>query len=62
MTVLPCRPQRKKVHWISHSLAAVCAVLGLTAAWRSHTLKASAWGAAALVSTARGFQGATQAL
>lgn len=33
------RPQRKKVHWISHSLAAVCAVLGLTAAWRSHTLK-----------------------
>jgi hypothetical protein len=24
-----------------HSLAAVCAVLGLTAAWKSHTLKVS---------------------
>lgn len=45
LTVLACRPQRKKVHWIAHSLAAVCAVLGLTAAWRSHTLKASARGA-----------------
>jgi 4-hydroxybenzoate polyprenyltransferase len=35
------RPQRKKVHWLMHSLAAVCAVLGLLAAWKSHTLKVS---------------------
>jgi hypothetical protein len=34
-----CRPQRKKVHWSMHSLACLCAVLGLIAAWKSHTLK-----------------------
>jgi hypothetical protein len=38
---LVCRPERKKVHWVMHSLAAVCAMLGLTAAWKSHTLKVS---------------------
>lgn len=33
------RPQRKKVHVVMHSLAVTCAVLGLMAAWKSHTLK-----------------------
>lgn len=33
------RPQRKQVHAALHSAALVLAVLGLTAAWRSHTLK-----------------------
>eukprot|EP00775_Hariotina_reticulata_P005615 gene5615-5853_t len=32
------RPQRKQVHWIFHSAALVCAVLGFIAAWKSHTL------------------------
>jgi hypothetical protein len=33
------RPQRKQVHLSMHSAAVVLALLGLLAAWKSHTLK-----------------------
>eukprot|EP00879_Flechtneria_rotunda_P003581 GHRR01003815.1.p1 GENE.GHRR01003815.1~~GHRR01003815.1.p1 ORF type:complete len:293 (+),score=68.89 GHRR01003815.1:1580-2458(+) len=33
------RPLRKQVHWIMHSLALLCASLGVLVAWKSHTLK-----------------------